>query len=116
MLTMVSSGEPEWDVCDYCGREMSEPGWLAVEVWREEPESGWRDALDLNFCRQEHAATYLSERELPPVPTSPPGLKMPPTPWWPDRLVIIALVLGLLWSLALMAVGAWTLVRHWRGQ
>jgi len=99
--------DEELGACDLCGRPLDADGekaWLGVEVFR--PDGDW---INVVFCRQEHAAEWLT-RPLPPVR---PAHSLPRT--MKDRLVDWSLAALLLYVLLVMLLGSYTLVRLFGG-
>ena len=101
--------EPAW-ACDLCGRAVRAtsdgPEGMTVEVAGRGPDGEW-SFWDGGFCSQEHAADWLA-RPLP----SPPGVAdaLQQDGWW-ERAMPWVFGFCVLWSLALMGVGAWTAVQ-----
>lgn len=98
----------DW-TCDLCGRSVATtpegPEGMTVEVAGRGPDGEW-SFWDAGFCSQEHAAEWLG-RPLPRPHVDDPVPQRP----WTERAVPVVLVFCLLWSLALMAIGAWTAVQ-----
>jgi len=94
-------------LCGQCGRRQSRdsngdaPGWLYVEIVRDVGLP-----IDHEFCSQQHAADWLQKPLPEPKPFSVPDR----TP--KERLLLGVRVVLVLYGIAAVVVGTWTLV-HW---
>jgi hypothetical protein len=94
--------------CDYCGARTTPTSALDIEVERfVEGEPTW---AGLTFCSQRHAAAFFQERELP---DTRPGVDGEET--FSDKVFAVALVVIGLALLALVGVGAWTVIQRFVG-
>ncbi|WP_084039297.1 hypothetical protein [Demequina sp. NBRC 110053] len=97
--------------CDYCGKVVSDRGWIGLEVSRprvapEEANYPFPDYLNEIFCSQEHAALWLQQPLPDPEPVKPY------VPSWRERLMDVGLVSALVVTVAFAAVGL-TLTLRW---
>jgi hypothetical protein len=94
--------------CGYCGRrqwpdsEGKAPGWLYVRIERDSAEPIYQDS-----CLQPHAATWFTAPLPEPVPWTLPAAALSVR----GRLVEGAVIAFVLSLLALVLVGAWSVVR-----
>jgi hypothetical protein len=94
--------------CDYCGARTTATAALDINVERfVDGEPTW---AGLTFCSQQHAAAFLRERELP---DTSPGVDGEET--FGDKVFAVALVVIGLALLALIGVGAWTVIQRFVG-
>ena len=102
--------DDQW-TCDLCGRVTASPyaggTGLSLEV-NGRGADGEPGDWYVGFCSQEHAAEWLA-RPLPPAPGTD-GTPAPPTTWG-ERAALTGCALVGLCVLALLLVGAWTVVR-----
>jgi hypothetical protein len=99
--------ESEYDVCALCERRLDDDvgeAWLSLEVYRAED-----DYFNVSFCRQEHAAEWLT-KPLPPVEPATQDPDSPWAPWWERLGCALALLLAAS-AAGLAVLGAYTLVR-----
>lgn len=105
---MELGSEDEEHTCDLCGRPIDVDGAdLTIEL---ELFTAGGGTLEAGFCRQEHAAQWLS-RPLPP-PVMPDLLASERF----DRVVPVVIVVLVVWTLVTALIGSVTLVgwlRHW---
>lgn len=93
-------------LCGQCGRRQSldsngdAPGWLYVVIDRDVGQP-----IDRDFCCQEHAADWLQKPLPEPKPYSVPDR----TP--KERLFLGVRVVLVLYGIAAVLIGTWTLVR-----
>ena len=110
--------------CDFCGGDAYATGWLSLEVSRpvkadlvEPLMHEDTDYVGLIFCSEEHAGQYLMQGQLPAVKPydtafgKPLTLKERIKEWF----VITVVLSGLVLTLFLFGLGAWTFVSHIRG-
>jgi hypothetical protein len=96
------------DECDYCGARTTATAALDINVERfVGGEPTW---AGLTFCSQQHAAAFFRERELPD--TSP---DVDDDETFGDKVFAVALVVIGLSLLALIGVGAWTVIQRFVG-
>jgi hypothetical protein len=94
--------------CAVCDRRVAEvdggADWLHLEITRGDSPDDF-EYIDADFCTQAHAAEWLSG----PLPTPEPTASVPAD----RRERFFALLLGfcVLWSVGLMGLGAYALVR-----
>jgi hypothetical protein len=98
-------------VCGFCQEPVPEVGWIGLEVTREgvlaTGQRGDLEFLDVVFCRQEHAASFLTQ-PLPPLqPQAPPPPRSPAR----ERLELTAVIAGGVVTLGLIGIGVWTVVQ-----
>ena len=95
-------------LCAVCDRPVAEvdggADWLHLEVTRGDPPED-AEYIDADFCTQAHAAEWLSA----PLPTPAPTVPVPADRW--DRWFGFVLAFCALWSVGLMLLGAYALVR-----
>jgi hypothetical protein len=107
-LWLVGGDGGDAAACALCGRRIDEvdggAGWMHLEITRRDPPEDF-EYLDADLCTQAHAAEWLS-RPLPPPP--PP---ISPRVDRRERLLEVGFILLAVWSLSLMLLGAYALVR-----
>lgn len=97
--------------CGFCHAPVPEVGWIRLAVTREGVLTtgmrGGLEFLDLVFCSQEHAASFLTQ-PLPPLRPQPL-----PAPRSPVRegFELSAIIAGGVVTLGLIALGIWTIVQ-----
>jgi hypothetical protein len=101
----------ERSVCGFCHEQVPEVGWIGLEVTREgvltTGQRGDLEFLDVVFCSQEHAASFLAQ-PLPPLrPQAPP----PPRSPGREALELTAVIAGGIVILGLIGIGIWTIVQ-----
>jgi hypothetical protein len=100
--------------CDFCGRvdeSTEDPGevqsWLLVELTRVSPDDDeLNDTIDLVFCAQSHAASYLAQRDVP-WPEPGPGADTTSGLWAGRLFLLIGLVAILLSAVGVVAILRW---------
>jgi hypothetical protein len=111
-------------LCDFCGGDAYASSWLHLEVSRpvkpdliEPITHEYSDYVDLLFCPEEHAGEYLLQGQLPAIKPYDTDFGKPLTlkERISDWLLVTVVASGLLLSLFLFGLGAWTFVRHLRG-
>ena len=96
-------------LCDYCGVAV-QLGTLDVTIQRAEDRNGFLawDTLDLYFCTEAHAASYLGQHRLPAPNYESPEVQRRR---WSDRLFDAGAILVVLLLVGTILTGAWTLLR-----
>lgn len=97
--------------CAFCHEPVPEVGWIGIEVTREgvltTGARGDLEVLDLVFCNQEHAASFLAQ-PLPPLkPQTPP----PPRSRLREALELTVIIAGGLVTVGLISIAIWTIVQ-----
>lgn len=103
--------QDERSVCGFCHAPVPAVGWIGLEVTREgvlaTGQRGDLEFLDVVFCSQEHAASFLME-PLPPLqPQAPPPLRSPKR----EGLELTAIIAGGVVTFGLIGIGIWTIVQ-----
>jgi hypothetical protein len=101
--------EPSVGECAYCGARTTPDAGLDVIV--ERYVDGEPTDVELTFCSQQHAAAFLQERELPRAGTSYDDIEET----FGDKVFAVVVVLIGISLLALLGVGAWTVIRWFVG-